>query len=127
MDGNSRKVARDLPLALRRGVMGRCPNCGKGHLFRSYLKQVDACACCHEAFAHIRADDGPPWLTILVVGHIVVALALIVESNANWPAWLSVASFSTLAVVLALLLLPRAKGIFIGAIWASRLVKADGE
>ncbi len=127
MDSRSEEVARDLSLALRRGAMGRCPNCGKGKLFRGYLKPVDACAYCRESFAHIRADDGPPWLTILVVGHIVVALALIVESNANWPAWFSIALFSTLAVVLALLVLPRAKGIFIGVIWASRLAKADGE
>lgn len=121
-------AVRDLPLALRRGALLRCPNCGKGRLFRSYLKQVDACACCHEDFAHIRADDGPPWLTILVVGHIVVALALIVESSYSaMPVWLSVAAFSCLAVAMSLVLLPRAKGIFIGAIWASRLAKADGE
>lgn len=127
MDKQLLNAPRDLSLAVRRGALGRCPSCGKGRLFRSYLKQVDACACCHETLSHIRADDGPPWLTILVVGHIVVALALVAESNANLPTWPSVAVFSGLAVAMSLTLLPRAKGIFIGAIWASRLAKVDGD
>ena len=44
--------------------MGKCPNCGAGALFRSYLKQVDHCAVCGESYGKIHADDGPPWLTI---------------------------------------------------------------
>jgi uncharacterized protein (DUF983 family) len=118
-------AARDVPLAARRGAMLRCPNCGVGHLFRSYLKQVDACAHCGERFDYIRADDGPTWLTVLVVGHVVVALALTVVAAANWPTWLGVTLFSAVAVAMSLAMLPSAKGIFIGIIWASRLAKAD--
>ena len=65
--------------AMIRGFLQRCPNCGKGHLFRAYLKQVDSCADCGEPFGHIRADDGPAWLTILITGHVVVGVALAVE------------------------------------------------
>lgn len=116
---------RDLRLAMLRGARGRCANCGKGALFRSYLKQVDCCSHCAEPFAHIRADDGPAWLTILIVGHIVVAIAMAVEIGATWPVWWSMVLFCTLALAMTLLLLPRAKGIFIGAIWAQRLAQTD--
>src|SRR5271154_4917726 len=90
-------AARDVPLAMRRGALLHCPNCGVGHLFRSYLKQVDACAHCGERFDYIRADDGPTWLTVLIVGHVVVALALIVVSATAWSTWFSVSLFSALA------------------------------
>jgi uncharacterized protein (DUF983 family) len=124
MDANITLAARDLPLAMRRGALWRCPNCGKGHLFRSYLKPIDYCADCGEYFGEIRADDGPPWLTILVVGHLVVALALIVVSTTAWSTWFSVGVFAALAVALSLAFLPSAKGIFIGIIWASHLAAA---
>lgn len=94
-----------------RGLLGRCPKCGHGKLFRRYLKQVDACAECGEALGHIRADDGPAWLTILVVGHIIVPLAFAVDGGKSWPFW------AVTAVLMTLALLPRAKGIFIAFIW----------
>jgi uncharacterized protein (DUF983 family) len=109
--------------AIGRGAKASCPNCGNSPLFRAYLKQVDACAKCHEPFKHIRADDGPAWLTILIVGHIVVGIALTVEIYAPMPVVTSVALFCGLSLAMILALLPRAKGVFIGAIWA---MKAPG-
>ena len=109
--------------AVMRGARAACPNCGHSPLFRAYLKQVDACAHCHEPFKHIRADDGPAWLTILIVGHIVVGLALTLEIYDPQPVWLSILIFCSMALAMVLSLLPRAKGMFIGAIWA---MKATG-
>jgi uncharacterized protein (DUF983 family) len=104
--------------AVFRGALARCPNCGRGRLFRAYLKPVDACSECLEPLKHIRADDGPAWLTILVVGHIVVGLALAVERISPLPVVVSVPLFLGFAFALIAWFLPRAKGIFIGAIWA---------
>ncbi|HEY4263704.1 MAG TPA: DUF983 domain-containing protein [Micropepsaceae bacterium] len=109
--------------AMGRGVRACCPNCGCSPLFRAYLKPVDACAHCSEVFKHIRADDGPAWLTILIVGHIVVGLALTMEIYAPMPVAASIALFCGLSLAMILWLLPRAKGVFIGAIWA---MKAPG-
>ena len=124
-------AAKSLPprlsLAIRRGVLGRCPNCGEGRLFTGYLKQADRCACCGEDFSHIRADDGPAWLTILIVGHVIVALVLAIESQGIWPAWLSMTVFPTLAAAMVLLLLPVAKGAFISAIWATGAKESQSE
>jgi uncharacterized protein (DUF983 family) len=116
---------KDLIWAVLRGACARCPNCGRGALFRSYLKPVDACSECHEALKHIRADDGPAWLTVLIVGHIVVALALSVEMYAPLPVVTSMTIFFSLSIGLVLSLLPRAKGMFIGAIWAMDATGVD--
>ncbi|MGZ5921862.1 MAG: DUF983 domain-containing protein [Rhizomicrobium sp.] len=116
--GEPRQI--DLPRAIWRGALRRCPRCGRGVLFKSYLKQVDACAACREEYAHIRADDAPPWLTILIVGHIVVPLIFVVNSWFFWPNWLVMLVWPIVTAALALAVLPRAKGIFIAIIWATR-------
>jgi uncharacterized protein (DUF983 family) len=105
--------------AVRHGAALRCPSCGLGHLFHAYLKPVAACAHCNASFSHIRADDGPAWLTILIVGHVIVACALFVESLIVWPLWVSMMVFCSLTLAMTLALLPSAKGTFIAAIWST--------
>jgi len=110
--------------AMIRGFFQRCPNCGKGHLFRAYLKQIDNCAECGEAFGHIRADDGPAWLTVMVTGHVVVAVMMSVEALLTMPLWASISTFCALSAAMVLGLLQRAKGIFIGLIWQTKASEA---
>jgi uncharacterized protein (DUF983 family) len=110
--------------AMIRGFLQRCPGCGKGHLFRAYLKPVDACADCGEAFGHIRADDGPGWLTVMVTGHVIVALMLTANAVLFMPLWMSLSGFIALSGAMVLGLLQRAKGIFIGMIWSMKAAEA---
>lgn len=110
---------RDMAAAIRHGAKGRCPKCGQGKLFGGYLKQVDVCAACGEDIAHIQADDGPAWLTVLIVGHLIVAAILMIDGWIGWPMWVSMVFYPSLALVMILLLLPFTKGAFIGAVWAS--------
>src|SRR3954465_11946280 len=56
-----------LPKAISRGFAMKCPNCGKGHLFRRFLKVADACEIFGEDFTAQRADDFPAYLVIIVV------------------------------------------------------------
>ena len=110
---------RSLREAMTRGFFGRCPSCGRGRLFRSYLKVVNACEVCGEEFSGHRADDAPAYITLLIVAHIVGAGVLM--SDETWPnsslVW--VAAFWLLVTVVAsLLILPRAKGAIVGQQWA---------
>jgi|SRR6185312_10413677 uncharacterized protein (DUF983 family) len=111
---------RDLRTAMLRSLLGRCPNCGTGKLMKSYLKQVDACAHCGESFGQIRADDAPPWLTILIVGHVVIPFAMSIEAYALWPEWAAMVIWPVVAAAMSIALLPRAKALFIAIIWATR-------
>ena len=103
---------------LLRGLAGRCPNCGRGKLFRAYLKPVETCAVCGHNIGAYRADDGPAYFTILIVGHLVIAPLLF------WPwIWegsplLTVPATLIPITVITLLLLPRVKGAFIGVLWS---------
>jgi uncharacterized protein (DUF983 family) len=113
--------ARDTGLAIRRGFMGRCPNCGKGHIFRSYLKVQDRCEVCGEELFHHRADDAPPYLTILIVAHIIGTAMVLVMSAVDTPAWVDYSLWPVLVVAMSLLLLPRIKGALIALQWALRM------
>jgi uncharacterized protein (DUF983 family) len=103
--------------SILRGLMLRCPRCGEGHLFRAYLKPVDSCTACGEPLGHIRADDFPPYLTILVVGHIVMPLVLIF-ARAGLSTEAQIALWIPVTLGLTLLLLPRLKGAVIGLMWS---------
>jgi uncharacterized protein (DUF983 family) len=115
---------RDRPLgqAIRRGLIGRCPNCGRGELFRSYLKVVNTCRICGEELSHHRADDAPAYVTMLIVGHFVGAGVLMSE---EWGPNLSLVQVTVFwlaaTVVASLLILPRAKGAIVGQQWALRM------
>lgn len=114
--------ARALRPAISRGFAGRCPHCGKGRLFRAYLKVVDHCESCGEELSHQRADDAPAYLTLLLVGHIIIA-GLVAEDeffpNANML--LVGLLWSIVAVTVSLFLLPRIKGALVGYQWAMRM------
>jgi len=119
---------RDLGLALRRGFAGRCPNCGKGPLFRAYLKVIPACPVCGEDLSHQRADDAPAYITMLIVGHFVVAGVLAGEEI--WPrapVWLAVLVWLWVTVGLSLVILPRVKGALVGYQWALRMHGFGGD
>jgi uncharacterized protein (DUF983 family) len=111
---------RDTWLAVRRGLALRCPACGKGKLLAGYLKPAEQCSSCGEDFTHIRADDGPAWATILLIGHLVSPAFFVfatTDAETGFRAFLFIAA----AVIAAtLLILPRMKGLFVALIWASR-------
>jgi uncharacterized protein (DUF983 family) len=109
--------------AIARAVSGKCPACGSAKFFKSYLHQVDRCSVCGESFGQIHADDGPAWLTIGIVGHLVVPMALLTETNFQWPLLVSMTVWPLTALALTMTILPRAKALFIAAIWA---MKAPG-
>jgi uncharacterized protein (DUF983 family) len=104
--------------ALRRGFRRKCPNCGRGNLMRSYLKVSDTCAVCHEDLSQHRADDGPAYLTILVVGHLLAPLLHVVFVQFRPHPMVLFAIFGVGCVALSLYLLPRMKGAVVAFQWA---------
>jgi len=112
---------REMKPAMWRGLKRKCPNCGQGSLFAGYLKTADSCAHCGQDFTAHRADDGPAYLTILVVGHII-GFAMHFIWSAYRPDPLTMALVLTAgSVALSLWLLPRLKGMIIAIQWAKRM------
>jgi uncharacterized protein (DUF983 family) len=103
---------------LTRGFAEHCPACGQGRLFRRYLKVESPCAACGHDNAQYPSDDAPPYFTILIIGHVVIAPMLFFHFILTWPvAWVLASTLPAIAG-LTLLLLPRVKGAVIGVQWA---------
>ncbi len=104
-------------LYLLRGLLGRCPACGEGRLFRAFVKVADSCEKCGEPLHHHRADDFPAYLTIVLVGHLVVPLAMYVEIAFAPNYWAHAAIWLPMVLVLSLGLLQPLKGLIVAMQW----------
>jgi uncharacterized protein (DUF983 family) len=109
--------SRSLTSDLTRGFLGRCPCCGKGRIFGAFLKVNDRCSICGEELYHHRADDFPAYLVILIVGHLVVPMALYVETEFAPSYWIHLALWLPLTLGLAIGLLQPIKGAVIAVQW----------
>ena len=118
---------RDVWRAMLRGFGLRCPRCGEGRLFGSFLKVADRCPACGEELHHQRADDAPAYFTIVVVGHIIVGGVLSLERAYAPASWVHAVIWLPLTLIASLLLLPRVKGTLVGLQWALRMHGFGGE
>lgn len=109
---------KTLSHSIRRGFLGRCPRCGKGRLLHHYLKVVANCAICAEPFDHYAADDAPPYLTLFIVGHVVIPVMLSIDRAWDWSTGSLIGAGCVFATVLTGLLLPAIKGMVIGILWS---------
>lgn len=108
--------------AVKRGFLGRCPSCGEGHIFGRYLKVRQTCEVCGAELHHHRADDAPPYVTILVVAHVLgFAMVAVLSTWEEMPVWSQLIVWPSLVLVLSLVLLPRIKGALIALQWALRM------
>lgn len=112
---------RPIAASLRRGFAQRCPACGEGALYYKYLKVNERCPHCGEELFHHRADDAPPYFTIVIVAHVIVGGLLMVEEAFSPPTWVQMAVWLPLTLIMSLWLLPRVKGALIGLQWALRM------
>ena len=86
--------------AVWNGLKCRCPKCGKGKLFRAYLKVSDTCANCGEELFWHKADDMPPYISIIIVGHVIIGLMMELEATMPQAPWVYLATMVPLALLM---------------------------
>jgi uncharacterized protein (DUF983 family) len=104
--------------AVARGFKGRCPACGGGRLFARFLRVAERCGECGADLHHHRADDLPPYIVIMIVGHVVGTAILVAETRFETPLWLHLVLWPLLALILSLVLLQPVKGAVVGLQYA---------
>ena len=110
--------------ALKRGLCRLCPQCGKMPLFSGYLKvKSGGCPGCNLSFDHIRSDDAPAYFTILIVGHIVLPVAVVVETHYTLSLLTHLFLWFPFTIGLSLFLLPFIKGGVMAVTWWFKRVK----
>ena len=106
-----------LSAAILRGIKGKCPRCGEAKLFRAFLKPIEHCPACRQDWTPQRADDMPPYISILLTGHVLVPVIIYFGAIAPIPLWQAMAICLTLASLMMLGLLQPAKGGVIALQW----------
>ncbi|HEY0206190.1 MAG TPA: DUF983 domain-containing protein [Acetobacteraceae bacterium] len=113
--------------AIGRGILGRCPACGQTRCFSGYLRVVPVCVACTAPLGSLRADDLPPYLTIFIVGHIIIGLMVWVERAYRLDFWVQAALWLPVSLVLTMALLRPVKGGVLGLMLKLGLAKPDDE
>jgi uncharacterized protein (DUF983 family) len=103
--------------AIVRGGGSHCPACGQTALFAGYLKVAQSCSLCGAPLGLYPSDDAPPYITMLLVLHIVVPLLLVLEQTTDLRLWVYGAIVLPLATLLTFMLLPVVKGGMIGVLF----------
>ena len=112
------------PPALAAGLRMRCPQCGQGKVFQSYLKLAQRCPVCGANFAAADAGDGPAVFVVLVVGAIVTPLLFILQFAFHLPGWLSISLTFAATIALCLALLPPFKATLFALQWKHKASEA---
>nr|WP_320143282.1 DUF983 domain-containing protein [uncultured Cohaesibacter sp.] len=97
----------------RTALAGKCPRCGEGKLYKSFLKVGDQCDVCGLDYAFIDSGDGPAPFVIMIVGFIATGGLLYTEFTYEPPVWLQVIIWAPVATLLCLAFLYWLKGALI--------------
>lgn len=110
---------------VRRGLSLRCPNCGEGRLFRRFLKVSDHCEICGTDNTIYPSDDAPPYLTLLIVGHVFIPLLFWMDRAWEPALWVLFAIWPPLIVATSIAALPYMKGAVVGFAWATGVTRTS--
>ncbi|HYD86158.1 MAG TPA: DUF983 domain-containing protein [Vitreimonas sp.] len=103
-----------------RGARLCCPRCGERTLFGAYLKLNQSCRACRADFSRSETADVAPYVTVMLMGLVVMPLTLVLVLNVGADAELMLAPSLLVAVAAALFLLPRVKGVLAALLWRAR-------
>ena len=102
------------------GLGCKCPRCGQGALFGTFLGLRPACEACGLDYAKADAGDGPAVFVIFIVGFVAVALAFIARFAWNMSIPAAFALSAGVAVVVTLALLRPLKATLIALQYANK-------
>jgi uncharacterized protein (DUF983 family) len=95
------------------GLLGKCPRCGKGKMFRGLLALAPSCNVCGLDYAFADSGDGPAIFVMTIAGFIIVGFALYVEVVYSPSYWVHALIFLPLSVLVCVGLLRPTKGLLI--------------
>jgi uncharacterized protein (DUF983 family) len=104
---------RQKPSPYLAGLLGRCPNCGEGHLFSGFLTLRPRCEVCGIDYGFADAGDGPAVFVIMIAGFIVCGAALLVEMRYAPPLWVHAVLWVPLVLLTTIGPLRPLKGLLI--------------
>ena len=102
------------PLTIGRGIIGRCPRCGKAPIFDGYLRVHASCLNCTAPLGDMPADDAPPYIAMLAVLHVLALFVVLFYRGVFQPGILLSTFLLVVLAVICMVALRMAKGAVIG-------------
>jgi len=95
------------------GLRGRCPHCGKGHLFAGFVEVAPACDVCGQDFSKADSGDGPVIFIIMLASLIVLGSMLVIDTVYSPPMWLQMVIWMPVMSAIVLGMMRPFKGVLI--------------
>ncbi|MCT4656879.1 MAG: DUF983 domain-containing protein [Cohaesibacter sp.] len=83
-------------------LAGKCPRCGQGSLYKSFLKLAERCETCDLDYSFADSGDGPAVFVIMIVGFLATGGVLYTEFTYEPPVWLHVVLWGPLTILMSL-------------------------
>lgn len=109
------------------GWKGLCPRCGKGRMFRGWLKLADRCESCGLEYGFANADDGPAFFALCVTAFPLIFVVVWVEVAYNPPWWVHVLTSVPILAIGCLATLRPFKGWLVASQYVNNAVEAGTE
>ena len=109
------------------GLRCRCPECGEGPVFQTYLGLASSCSACGADFSNADSGDGPAFFVMFLVGILVTPPVLIVQILFDPPAWVHLVVWTPVIVLMSFWLLRPFKSLLFALQWKNHAEEAQWE
>jgi uncharacterized protein (DUF983 family) len=106
------------------GWKGLCPRCGKGRMFKSWLKIVDRCDHCGLDYRFAAPDDGPAFFSLCIIALPLIAFVVWLQVKYDPPLWVHLVTSVPIMVLGTLLPLRPIKGWLVASQFVNRAQEA---
>lgn len=109
------------------GWHGKCPECGKGHMFRSWLKLADRCENCGLDYSFAAPDDGPAFFSQCIVAFPLTFVIVWMQIVYSPPMWIHLVFSIPVMVVGCVLPLRPIKGWLVASQYVNKAQESGTE
>lgn len=109
------------------GWKGLCPRCGKGRMFRSWLKVAERCETCGLDYRFASPDDGPAFFSLCIVALPLTFFVVWLQVRYSPPWWVHLFTSVPIMVIGCILPLRPIKGWLVASQYVNRAQEAGTE
>jgi uncharacterized protein (DUF983 family) len=99
------------------GLRCRCPNCGKGAVFRGFLAFKERCDACGADLTIADAGDGPAFFVMFAALILIVPTAMFTEFAFHPPIWVNLLLWPPITFGFCVALLRPIKALLFALQW----------
>ena len=106
------------------GWHGLCPRCGKGKMFKSWLKITDRCESCGLGYSWAAPDDGPAFFSLCVIAFPLTFIGVWFQVAFEPPFWVHFLTTIPMMVIGCVLPLRPLKGWLVASQYVNNAQEA---